>query len=123
MPSSRKSSAISSPASGWTRPSRCSPRSTIVTCEPMREKNCASSAPTGPPPITTRLCGTLCVRVASRFVQYSTESSPSIGGIIGREPVARTSRSYGSSWPSTSTTPGPATRPSPRTSRQFHSSR
>src|ERR1700722_18023134 len=46
----------------------------------MREKNCASSAPTGPPPITTKLCGTLCVRVASRFVQYSIESSPSSGG-------------------------------------------
>ena len=45
--------------------------------------------------MTTRLCGTLCVRVASRFVQYSTESSPSIGGIAGREPVAKTSRSYG----------------------------
>src|SRR3954470_1585732 len=113
IPSSRKNPAISSPASGWTRPSRWSPRSTIVTWEPMREKNCASSAPTGPPPITTRLRGTLCVRVASRFVQYSTESSPSMGGIAGREPVARTRRAYGSSCPSTSTTPGRTTPPCP----------
>ena len=45
------------------------------------------------PPITTRLCGTLWVRVASRFVQYSTDSIPSIGGMAGREPVATTSRS------------------------------
>ena len=34
-----------------------------------RAKNCASSAPTGPLPITARLSGTSCVEVASMFVQ------------------------------------------------------
>ena len=38
--------------------------------------------------------GTWCARVASRFVQYSTSSMPSTGGIAGPEPVATTSRSY-----------------------------
>ena len=48
----------------------------IVTCDPIRAKNCASSEPTGPLPITARLSGTSCVEVASRFVQYSTSSRP-----------------------------------------------
>ena len=49
---------------------------------------------------------------ASRPGSSSTRppSSPSTGGIAGDEPVATTSRSYSSSRPSTSTTPGRATR-------------
>ena len=69
MPSSRNTSPISSAASACTRPSSRGPCSIIVTFEPIRAKNCASSAPTGPPPITARLSGTSCVRVASWFVQ------------------------------------------------------
>src|SRR5437588_1212032 len=45
------------------------------------------------------------------------------GGTTGEEPVAITSRSYGSSRPSTVTTPGSATTPSPRTSAQRFDSR
>ena len=104
--SSRKTSSTSAPASSWMRPSSRGPCSTTVTREPSRAKNCASSEPTGPPPSTARLSGTSCVEVAST------------GGIAGRDPVATTSRSYSSSCPSTSTTPGRATRASPRTKAQ-----
>ncbi len=105
MPSERKTSAISSPASACTRPSNRGPCSITVTFDPMRAKNCASSAPTGPPPITARLARTSCARVASWFT-------------AGSEPVATTSRSYGTSVPSTSTTPARATPPRPRTNAQ-----
>ena len=62
--------------------------STIVTSEPKRWKIEANSQPMMPPPRTTRRSGTsVC---ASRPVESTQrgESSPSIGGRIGNEPVA-----------------------------------
>ncbi len=96
-------------------------RSTIVTCDPMRAKACASSHPTGPAPITISRPGTSCVVVASRFVQYSTAARPGMGGICGTDPVATTSRPKPIVRPSTSTAPGRAMRPRPRTSSMSRS--
>ena len=62
--------------------------STIVTSEPKRWKIEANSQPMMPPPRTTSRLGTsVC---ASRPVESTQrgESSPSIGGMIGNEPVA-----------------------------------
>ena len=62
--------------------------STIVTSEPKRWKIEANSQPMMPPPRTTRRLGiSVC---ASRPVESTQrgESSPSIGGMIGNEPVA-----------------------------------
>ncbi len=115
-PSSSSTSAISFPASGWSRGSSRSATSTSVTCEPIRQNACASSQPTGPAPITISLPGTSCVVVASRFVQCSTSARPGIGGIVGTEPVATRIRPKLIVRPSTSTRPGPAIRAVPRTS-------
>ena len=124
MPSSRNSSAISSPASGWTRPSRCSPRSTTVTCdaharEELRELG-ADRAAAHDDEAPRHLVRPR--RVAVRPVLDRVEAldrrnqRPRAGG---ERRACRTAAPA----PSTSTTPGRATRPSPRTSRHFHSSR
>src|SRR5438067_1622469 len=115
IPSSAKTRSTIAPASASTRGSRRGAVWINVTRAPTRAKNCASSHPTAPPPRTARLAGTSVVSVAPSFVQYSIASRPRIVGITGTEPVAMTSRSYGSSCPSTSTAPGSRTRPRPRT--------
>ena len=62
--------------------------STIVTSEPKRLKIEANSQPMMPPPRTTSRRGTsVCARSPVESTQ-SAESSPSIGGRIGNEPVA-----------------------------------
>jgi hypothetical protein len=71
--------------------------------------------PTGPPPTTSARAGTAFSWVASRLVHTSTWSSPSIGGRTGSDPVVRITCSAVSRCPSTSTFPGPASRPLPRT--------
>ena len=60
----------------------------IVTSEPKRSKIDANSQPMIPPPSTTRRFGTFSC--ASRPVESTqrAESSPSIGGRTGNEPVA-----------------------------------
>ena len=62
--------------------------SMIVTSEPKRSKIDANSQPMIPPPRTTRRFGTFSW--ASRPVESTqrSESSPSIGGRIGNDPVA-----------------------------------
>ena len=62
--------------------------STIVTSEPKRPKIDANSQPMMPPPRMTRRRG--CCSCASRPVESTQrgESSPSIGGRNGNEPVA-----------------------------------
>ena len=84
IPSSSKRVHRRSPASESSRESRCSEGSTTVAAEPRRWKYCVSSTPTGPPPSTTRLSGGPSAHTASRLVQYSISSMPSIGRDRGR---------------------------------------
>ena len=61
--------------------------------------------------------GTAFIPVASRFVHTpSSSSSPGIGGMNGSAPVATTMCSAVWRTPSTSTAPGPASFPVPRSS-------
>ncbi len=64
--------------------------STTVTSLPRRRNACAISLPTGPAPTMIK-CGTGS-RSANTvsFVRYGTYARPGIGGIAGRDPVART---------------------------------
>jgi len=63
-----------------------SPTSSTVTRTPKRDSAWASSAPIGPPPITTREPGTDSIRRTSRLVQYGVSASPSMGGAEGDVP-------------------------------------
>ena len=78
-PSSSSRSRSRLPASGSSLASTRSWLSTSVTSEPMRRKNCASSAPTGPPPSTTRLRGHAldpdCVACSSSTRRASSPST------------------------------------------------
>ena len=73
-----------------------------------------------PPPSTSSERGTVFVAIASRLVQNGTSDRPGTGGIVGRVPVARTTpRATRTSvvLPSaatTSTRPGPVSRPTPQ---------
>ncbi len=117
IPSALRASDSASPRAGASLGSRRSSPSAIATEAPSRERAWPSSTPTGPPPRTTRRCGISVSEVASRLVQTSSSSSsPSIGGIMGSDPVAMISRSVSSSFPSISTSPGPLIRASPRRS-------
>ncbi len=90
--------------------------STIVTSEPKRRKIDANSQPMIPPPRTTSRPGTCSC--ASRPVEstQSEESSPSIGGRIGNEPVATIALlNVTSSPPSTAIVFASLNRPVPRT--------
>ena len=57
MPSARKRCATISEISGSSLIMIRGSISTCVTLEPRRAKHCASSEPIGPPPSTTRRCG------------------------------------------------------------------
>ena len=75
-----------------------------------------------PPPMTTRRRGASVTRITSRLVQYGVSARPSIGGTRGSVPVLRTHAARRdvarvAPSPSTRTTPGPASRPCPRTNR------
>ena len=78
------SAAASSSSCGISRGSI----STIVTCEPNRWKIDANSQPMIPPPSTTRRSGTRSWASSPVESTHRCESSPSIGGRIGYEPVA-----------------------------------
>ena len=89
--------------------------STSTTDAPSRALAWAISTPTGPPPSTSSRRGTSFMPVASRLVQTpSSESRPGIGGSSGSEPVEMTTWPAVYVVPSTSTAPGPVSRPSPR---------
>ena len=86
-----------------------------ATSPPSLRTAWAISTPTGPPPRMSRRRGTAFMEVASRLVQTpSIPLRPGTGGITGSAPLARTT--WPAVWrtPSTSTAPGPASRPVPR---------
>jgi hypothetical protein len=90
--------------------------STIVTSEPKRAKIDANSQPMMPPPrITSRRGTSVCARSPVEST-HRDESSPGIGGIRGKEPVATIAcLNVTSSPPSTAIVFAPVKRPSPRT--------
>jgi len=101
-----------------SRGSTRSPPTTRVTSPPSRRTACAISAPTGPPPSTSSRRGTARMPVTSRLVHSPSSSrSPGTGGMIESAPVATTTCRAVCRSPSTSTTPVPASRPLPRSSR------
>ena len=100
IPSSLSAAASSSEASASARPAIL-PRFTTITREPKREKICANSSPTGPPPTTSSDSGSSVRSSALTWSTQSTSSIPSIGGTAVREPVAIRIRSPESSRPST----------------------
>ncbi len=59
-----------------------------TTSAPSEFHACASSQPTGPPPITIRLSGTSFAVVPSRLVHGSASARPGIGGSEAVVPVA-----------------------------------
>ena len=109
-------------------PAKASARIRPASCGSSRgsSRSEVSTSATWPPSVRTagrarsrparhhhdQALGNLSVTAASRFVQYSTPSSPSIGGIDGTEPVATRSRSNASSRSPAATTPARA--PGPR---------
>src|ERR671910_2052214 len=90
--------------------------STMVTSEPKRWKMDANSHPMMPPPSTTSRRGT-CVCASSPVESTQRgESSPSIGGRSGNEPVATIALlNWTSSPPSTASVFGPLKPPRPLT--------
>ncbi len=64
--------------------------STCVTCAPKRAKACVSSQPIGPPPSTTRRCGSARNSHRLSEVRGRTSASPGMGGMNGRAPAAMT---------------------------------
>ena len=122
IPSSRRTVVITSAASGSSLAAIRSASSSRVTCAPYRRNTCASSSPLGPPPTTISRSGTSVTCMVSRLVQYGVASSPAIGGRSGSVPVlSSTPREARSTVVSpsfsTRTTPGPSSRPWPRTIR------
>ena len=91
-----------------------------VVGTPFRAKTWASSTPVAPAPRIARLAGSVWAVVASRLVQASIASSPSMCGIVGTDPTAITmnfaSRARGGPSDVTETRPAPSRRPVPRTS-------
>ena len=80
MPSRANTSATSRLPRAPPGPRIRSPTSSTVTRTPNRASAWASSAPIGPPPMTTSEPGTDSIRRTSRLVQYGVSASPSIGG-------------------------------------------
>ena len=116
MPSRANTSETSRLLSGSSGPRIRSPSSSTVTRTPKRASPWASSAPIGPPPMTTSEPGTDSIRRMSRLVQYGVSASPSIGGATGAVPGLSTTPRFASYCsPFTSTVRGPTSRPCPRT--------
>ena len=91
--------------------------STSTDSPPKRRTTWAISTPTGPPPRITSRRGTAVIDVASRLVHTPSNSpSPGIGGTNASAPLASTTWSAVYRVPLTSTAPGPASRPVPRSS-------
>ena len=61
---------------------------TITVREPKRQKACASSQPSGPPPIISRLGGSTVRSNTVSLVRKPASASPGIAGNIERDPVA-----------------------------------
>jgi hypothetical protein len=122
MPSASMASCSSLPANGSSRASRLPSLLTRVTSsEPSRLSACAISTATTPAPSTSRRRGTSLAPVASRLLHTLMPASPSIGGVLGTEPVASTTafvavRVRVPSAVSTSTVRSPVSRPCPRSS-------
>ena len=115
MPSLRSSSPRASPSGSGSRASTWDAPSTSATSPPRRRTAWAISAPTGPPPRISRRRGTAFMPVTSRLVHTPSSSRrPATGGMTGSEPVASTTCRAVCRAPLTSTTPGPASRPVPR---------
>ena len=93
MPSSSSAAVSCSVASGSDLGESRSAPCTIVTFEPKREKICASSRPTGPPPTTSIDSGSSVSSSAETWSSQPVSSSPSIGGTAVRDPVATRTRS------------------------------
>ena len=82
-----------------------SSRCTTVTCMPRSERPCAASRPNKPPPMTTarrpapERSSMLLTSSRSRNVTTPGSSLPGSGSMMGSEPVAMSSRSYGATTP------------------------
>ena len=77
--------------------------STTVTRQPRALNTEANSMPITPPPMMTRLWGSLSQSSSSSLVTTPGKSAPGIGGTAGVEPVAMRMCSVSSSVPSGST--------------------
>jgi hypothetical protein len=87
----------------------------MVTDAPNRLTAWAISTPTAPPPSTSSRRGTSVSPVTSRSVQMPGSSrSPGTSGMKASAPVATTTCRAVYVVPSTTTAPGPASRPDPR---------
>ena len=117
-PSRRRAAATSSPTNGCSEASSRGATSTRVTVVPSRANAWPSSQPTAPPPSTSRRRGCSCVVSAWSLVQSASprSSRPVTGGRTGLLPVATTrARDQRSCRSPTTSSPGPVTRPRPRT--------
>ena len=104
---STPSRASASSTTSAHSPSSCASgaaASSTVTAAPRRRNACASSRPTGPPPMTIRCSGRVARSNTVSLVRYGTASSPGIGGSDGDDPVAITKRRAAISVPSPATT-------------------
>ena len=126
MPSFPNASSTRRLAKGSSLGMRRSPDTTTVTSSAPRVRHaCAISTPTGPPPSTSRLCGTSLAAVALRLSHGSASWRPSMGGMAAVLPVARTTATRAlsvrtaPSLLSTSTRRSPASRPRPRMRSTF----
>ena len=101
MPSSSSAAVNCSAASASDLGEIRSAPWTIVTFEPKREKVCASSSPTGPPPTTSIDSRSSVSSRAETWSSQPVSSRPSIGGTAVRDPVATRTRSADSRVPFT----------------------
>ena len=80
----------------------------MVTLEPSRSNACASSQPSGPPPITSNRGGSSVRSNTVALVRKPACLRPGTSGTSGRAPVAISAFSKVSGWPLTLSRSGPS---------------
>lgn len=76
--------------------------------QPIRAMACASSQPSGPPPMTSSLGGSPVSSKTDSFIKKPAAARPSMSGTSGRDPVAMMALLKRKRRPSTSTASWPA---------------